>query len=130
MHMYKSEISGDVVIGYQSQKDDGIYLFPVKRIIQAEIIRHEGETYLRVGELASLLGLGQKSQFAANIRKKLGAESLLSGERSRPFRTSKDSDKTTFITAKNMLFYLEQTNAAKEGGYRDEIIRALRIYAD
>ena len=126
MNIYADDNSSDeIVVGYELEKTDGVYAFPVKRVVRAEVIRYNGESYLRTNEIAALLGIEQKSQFSSNIKRKLGSGVIIKGKESKYFRTEKDTEKTVFITAKNLMVYLEGLRQNKNKTARDEIIKAL-----
>lgn len=126
MNIYADDNSSDeIVVGYELEKTDGVYAFPVKRVVRAEVIRYNGESYLRTNEIAALLGIEQKSQFSSNIKRKLGSGVIIKGKESKSFRTEKDTEKTVFITAKNLMVYLEGLRQNKNKTARDEIIKAL-----
>ena len=118
-----------VVVGYESKMSDGVYRFPVQRVVTADVVRHSGKVYFRVNEIASLMGISQKSQFASNIRKKMGAGVLLKEKDTEAFRTEADTARTLFISADSLYSYLSLSAAGKNTGIREEIINALKSYA-
>lgn len=77
-----------------------------ERKLTVEVLCHENEMYVRTREVAQVLGIKQPFEFTANIKSYLGNEFILKGEKTKDFRTSEDTERTTFINIKFLCFYL------------------------
>lgn len=75
----------------------GTYFFPIKRVLQIRVYCYNEKRYFRTRDVALLLDIKQPFQFTADIRRLLGAGSIVKGYRSEPFRLEEDNSKTTFI---------------------------------
>lgn len=81
--------------------------FPIKKELRIEKIEYMGEVYVRTKEVASFLGVKQPFEFNGDIRRWNGAV-ILKGQATENFRGQDDEARTTFITIRDMVRFLEQ----------------------
>lgn len=103
------------------------FKMPVNRVLEVEVIEHEGKYYARTRELAYLLGVKQQYELNADI-KEYSHDYILNYKNTEDFRTCEDEPRTTFIELKNFLRYLESGAIAHKmiGSKRDELVRYLK----
>lgn len=80
--------------------------FSVKRELSIEIITYEGDNFMRIREIAGVLGVKQQYEFTSDIKKTIGKNKVLNGDDTVEFRTQDDERRTVFINTKDLLLYL------------------------
>ena len=121
----------DTEVGYvkNRQKD---FLFPVTRTVTARVYPHNGKYYFRTREIISVLGVKQQFQFVDDCRKIMGADTIINGEKTKPFRGEENTDRVTFISADDLYAFLStpfvQNSNKPENGMLEKVMRELRNY--
>ncbi len=116
MNLYMEEKTEQVIEGFVSNDENDLAFFPVVREIRMKMFRHDGHIYFRTREASDLLGYKQPFQFVATLKKNLGENSILKGDKTKDFRTDQDTDQSTFIEAEALLRYLK----SRKGPITDE----------
>ena len=83
----------------------------VVRKIEIPVYNDVRNYYVKTRDVAMVLGVKQPFEFTAGIKKLLGNEAILKGEKTEAFRLSEDSSRTTFVSCNSLFEYLNNPSA-------------------
>lgn len=78
-----------------------------KRQLEIQLFRVCDKYFMRTREVAGVLGVKQPFEFTANIKRVMGDNVILSGDKTEVFRNEIDDDgRTTFISTRDLYRFL------------------------
>ncbi len=102
---------------------------PIIVTYNVKVVEYNGTSYVRTRDISDALGIKQPFEFTRDIRKVLGADSVLSGEDTKDFRSGTDNARTPYVSVIDMLEFLEQGILKhKTNGMLDNVKSTLEYY--
>ena len=85
-----------------------IHKSAINKIYSADVIEHEEKYYVRVSDVAHVLGAKQPFTFSSDIVKYFeGNHVIKTGVATEPFRRPDDNARTPYIEVSNIVYYLQ-----------------------
>ena len=85
-----------------------IHKSTIQRIYSADVIEHEESYYVRVSDVAHVLGAKQPFTFSSDIVKFFeGHQVIKTGVATEPFRRTEDTSRTPYIEVRDLVYYLQ-----------------------
>ncbi len=78
------------------------------RVNRVSVIEFNESFYVRLWDIAQLLGVKQPFQLVADMKEFLGEEAILSGEATEPYRFKEDTSRALYMEVRNVVFYLRR----------------------